>query len=131
MKSTDCAVEINRKPNTDYTIAVKSDDDKNLVEKSNTSAPATAPANLFGDNATNKRHKSPTTICQNNGDITNANENTVDNSRSSTDINIVNKKGENQQSETNAGAKRQQKTICYDFKKGMCRRRFCRVSYCI
>lgn len=132
MKSTDCAIEIIRKPNTDYTI---DDDNKSLAEKSNTAA-ITATANLFVDNTKNKRDKSPTTMCQNNGDITIANENIVDNSRINTDNNIANKKSENQhnggsvaQLEANTGGKRQQKTICYDFKKGMCRRRFCRVSF--
>lgn len=133
MKSTDCAIEINRKLNIDYTISAKNDDDKSLSEKSN--GAATATANLFVDNTKNKRDKSPTTIYQNNGDITAAQENTVDNSRINTDNNIANKKIENHhngasvaQSEPNTGTKRQQKTICYDFKKGTCRRRFCRVS---
>lgn len=132
---TDCAVENNRKQNTDYTIAAKCDDDKNFAEKS--SATATA-ANLFVDNTKNKRDKSPTTTCQHNGDTNIANENTADNSRINTaENNCGNKKGENQhnggatQSEINAATKqRQQKTVCYDFKKGMCRRRFCRVSIC-
>lgn len=150
MKSTDNAIETSRKPNTDYTTAAQNDDDKNLSEKSNTPAtvvaaaattapvPVTTTVNLLGDNTKNsKRDKSPTTICQNNGDtITNANDNTVDTcSKISADNNNANKKGENQPnatiitlSEPNTGAKRQQKTICYDFKKGMCRRRFCRVS---
>lgn len=133
---TDCAVESNRKPNTDYTIVAKSDDDKKQTsEKSNTTATV---ANLFVDNTRNKRDKSPTTICQHNGDTTIANDNIADNSRvNSTENNSVNKKCDNQhngggsaaQTEMNAATKRHQKTICYDFKKGMCRRRFCRVSY--
>lgn len=129
---TDCVIENNRKPNTDYTIAAKNEDDKSLSEKSNTTATT---ANLFVDNTKNKRDKSPTIICQNNGDTTIGNENTVDNSRINTENNSVNKKNENQhnggsiaQPEANIVAKRQQKTICYDFKKGMCRRRYCRVS---
>lgn len=132
---TDCMVENSRKPNTDYTIAVMSDDDKSLSDKSNT--PATA-ANLFVENAKNKRDKSPTTICQSNGDNNIVHENTADNPRINTENNSVNKKCENQhnggnstQLEANVASKRQQKTICYDFKKGMCRRRFCRVSLCL
>lgn len=135
---TDCAVENNRKPNTDYTIAAKSDDDKSFAEKSNAAASA---ANLFVDNSKNKRDKSPTTTCQHNGDIKSVNENIADNQRINTaEISLVNKKCENQhngsnqttQSEINATTKqRQQKSICYDFKKGMCRRRFCRVSFSV
>lgn len=134
MKSTDCLVDLNRKSNTDYTTA-KNDDDKNLSEKSNS---ITAAANLFVDMLKNKRDQSPTTICQNNVDKIVVNESMADNSRINTDNNTAaNKKNENHyngaiviQSEVNNASKRQQKTICYDFKKGTCRRRFCRVSCC-
>lgn len=148
MKSTDCVVELNRNSNTDYTIAVKNDVDKNLSEKSNTAAigltgaaaaAAATSVNLFVDNSKNKRDKSPTMKCQSNG---NTNDIILDNNTSRINMENIaaNKKIENQhnggsaaQSDANnttsAKQRQQNKTICYDFKKGMCRRRFCRVSF--
>lgn len=138
MKSTDGGTENHRKSNADYTMNAKNDDDKNLSEKSNTAgAPAASEAsNLFVDNSMKKRDKSPTTNCHSSVDIIITNENNADTSRINTENSIANKKNENQhngasnaaQTDTNIATKRQQKTICYDFKKGMCRRRFCRVS---
>lgn len=76
--------------------------------------------NLFIENFKFNREKSPST-CHNNADTINE---TVDISRINTD-----KKNEsnhtNQQSDTSS---KRQKSLCYDFKKGICRRRFCRVS---
>lgn len=91
--------ELNRNQNIDYTMPIK-DDDKNLLFDKHT-------ANLFAENGKNKRDKSPST-CHNNADTSNE---TTDTSR----INA-----------TDNG--KRPKTVCYDFKKGICRRRFCRVS---
>lgn len=103
---TDCGVELNRMANHDYTINTM-DDDKNLgTEKQR--------GNLFVENL----KKSPST-CQNNGDISNE---TADNLRINAD-----KKNDNNHSMQSESNGKRQKTVCYDFKKGICRRRFCRV----
>lgn len=48
---------------------------------------------------------------------------TTDNSRNNMDK--KNENGHTMQSDVNG---KRQKAVCYDFKKGICRRRFCRVS---
>lgn len=110
--SADCMSELSRKPNTDYTISINDDEKLFIADKLN--------SNLFIENIKNTRDRSPGT-CHNNADTINE---TVDISRMNAD-----KRNEsnhlNQQ--LDASSKRQ-KTVCYDFKKGICRRRFCRVS---
>lgn len=105
MKNTESVSEINRK--------VTKDDEKNTTAEKPSS-------NLCVENGKIKRDKSPTT-CQNNVDTAN---DAADSSRNNAD-----KKNENNHTanQSDANVKRQ-KTVCYDFKKGMCRRRFCRVS---
>lgn len=109
--STEIMIDHHRKSSLDYTISIK-DDDKNLIVDKQLN-------NFFVENLKNKRDRSPNT-CQNNVDT--ANE-TADSSRINAD-----KKNEsnhmNTQSDSNS---KRQKTVCYDFKKGVCRRRFCRV----
>lgn len=108
--SADSCVELNRKLNNDYTINGK-DDEKQLGGEKQM-------INLFMENFKDKRDRSPGT-CQNNGDTLNE---TADNLRTNAD-----KKCDNNhiaQSEING---KRQKTVCYDYKKGICRRRFCRV----
>lgn len=113
MMSAECAVDSNRKQNIDY--AVKDDEKCFGAEK--------PVGSLFAENNGRiKRDKSPGT-CQQNNTVDMSNE-TVDNLR----INMDKKNDTNNhtmQSDTNG---KRPKTVCYDFKKGICRRRFCRVS---
>lgn len=108
--SADSGVELNRKLNNDYTINTKDDDMNSGGEKQN--------ANLFVEILKCKRDKSPGT-CQNTTDTSNE---TADNSR----INADKKCDNNHITQPESNGKRQ-KSLCYDFKKGICRRRFCRV----
>lgn len=109
--SADIGIEPNRKSNNDYTINTKDDDMGSGAEKQN--------GNLFVENLKSKRDKSPGT-CQNIGDTSNE---TADNSRISAD-----KKCDNNHATQSESNGKRQKALCYDFKKGICRRRFCRVS---
>lgn len=117
--SAENIVEHNRKSGIDYTISLKDDEKclQTLDKQSN---------NLFVENLKSKRDKSPNT-CQNNIDIGN----------DSTDIMRINVDKKNESNHTNSNIQldlnsnlnsKRQKTVCYDFKKGVCRRRFCRVS---
>lgn len=113
MRSAECAVDSNRKQTIDY--AVKDDEICFGTEKS--------VASLFAENnGRMNRDKSPGT-CQKNNAVDMSNE-AVDNLRMNMD-----KKNDtnNHMMQSEANGKRQ-KTVCYDFKKGICRRRFCRVS---
>lgn len=108
MMSIENTVELNRKPSIVYTMTTKDDEKNSGCEKSQ--------ANL----SRFKRDKSPST-CQNKADASNE---TADNSR----LNVSDKKNENNHGISNELNGKRQKTVCYDFKKGICRRRFCRVS---
>lgn len=109
--SVESVVELCRKANFDYAIATNDDEKCLILDKQ--------VVNLFVENLKNKRDRSPST-CQNNADT--ANE-TVDCMR----IHAEKKPDNNHTIQLDGNAKRQ-KTVCYDFKKGICRRRFCRVS---
>lgn len=113
MMSAECAVDSNRKQNIDY--AVKDDEKCFGAERS--------VGSLFAENnGRMKRDNSPGT-CQQNNAVDMSNE-AVDNPR----INMDKKSDTNNHTmQSDANGKRQ-KTVCYDFKKGICRRRFCRVS---
>lgn len=112
--SIENTVELNRKPSIVYKMSTKDDEKNSGCEK--------LQANLFVDNLSrSKRDKSPST-CQNKADTSNE---TADNSR----LNVSDKKNEsNHGISSNELNGKRQKTVCYDFKKGICRRRFCRVS---
>lgn len=107
--SADCAVELIRKQNIDYTINVK-DDERNLSSEKHI-------GNLFMENMKNKRDLSPST-CQNNADTLNE----------IADILRINADKKNENNHVLQSDSKRQKTVCYDFKKGICRRRFCRVG---
>lgn len=105
MMSAERVVESNRKQNIDYTIK---DDEKVFGSEKSVGC-------LFAENGRIKRDKSPSTA-----DISNE---IADNLR----MNMDKKNDNNHTMQSDANGKRQ-KTVCYDFKKGICRRRFCRVS---
>lgn len=105
MMSAECVVESNRKQNIDYTIK---DDEKDFGSEKSVGC-------LFAENGRVKRDKSPSIV-----DISNE---IADNLR----MNMDKKNDNNHTMQSDANGKRQ-KTVCYDFKKGICRRRFCRVS---
>lgn len=112
MMSIENMVDFNRKPNADYTINNKDEEKSAGCEKLS--------ANLFAENlAKSKRDKSPST-CHNNADASNE----LADMRSSG----LDKKLENIHGISAESNGKRQKTVCYDFKKGICRRRFCRVS---
>lgn len=106
MLNAECVVETNRKQNIDYTIK---DEGKSFD-------PEKSVANFFAENGRVKRDKSPGTCQNNNTDMLNE---IADHLRNNMDNNHT--------MQCDANGKRQ-KTVCYDFKKGICRRRFCRVS---
>lgn len=102
--SAEIIIDHNRKSSIDYTISIKDDEKSAIVDKQLN--------NLYVENLKN--------TCQNNVDT--ANE-TADNLR-------INSDKKNDSNHTNAQSdvnSKRQKTVCYDFKKGVCRRRFCRV----
>lgn len=107
--SAESVLELCRKSNFDYT----NDDEKCLILDKQA-------VNLFVENLKNKRDRPPST-CQNNANDT-ANE-TIECLRLNAD-----KKPDNNHTTQSDGNAKRQKTVCYDFKKGICRRRFCRVS---
>lgn len=109
--SADCVLELNRKPNFDYTMNIM-DDGRNLASERQI-------GNIYAENLKIKRDKSPST-CQNNTDTLNE---TADISRI-----ISDKKNDNNHTTQSDINGKRQKTVCYDFKKGICRRRYCRVS---
>lgn len=114
MMSIENMVDFNRKPNADYTINNKDEEKSAGCEKLS--------ANLFAENlAKSKRDKSPST-CHNNADASNE---LADNHLRSSGLD---KKHENIHGISAESNGKRQKTVCYDFKKGICRRRFCRVS---
>lgn len=109
--SIENSVDLNRKFNSDYTIIM---DDEKIA------AGEKLQANLFVENFMSKRDKSPST-CHNNVDTSNETSDTMR-------ANILDKKLENNHAISVESNGKRQKTVCYDFKKGICRRRFCRVS---
>lgn len=111
--SADCLVESNRKllNSTDYTLSTINDE-KNMVSERIQSA-------LPAENEINIRDRSLSTCQQQHID-----DDTFEMLRVGTD-----KKNEiNHTTTTDNNNSKRQKTICYDFKKGICRRRFCRVN---
>ncbi|XP_031626504.1 zinc finger CCCH domain-containing protein 10-like [Contarinia nasturtii] len=109
--SVECGMELSRKINIDYTTNQK-DEERHLIgEKLGNS--------LFVENSKVKREKSPSSS-QNNAD-----EMTADNSR----LNAEKKNDNNHTAQSDGNGKRSKTPLCYDFKKGMCRRRFCRYPH--
>lgn len=108
--SMECGVESTRKTNIDYTINQKDEERCLNTEKTMLGN------SLYVENSKIKREKSPSS-CQNNGD-----ETTSDNSRINSE-----KKNDNNLTPLSEGNEKRLR-FCYDFKKGNCRRRFCRVN---
>lgn len=100
--SVEC-VESMRKPNIDYIINQKK------------------VGNSFAENSQIKRDKLPSIFQNNSADTFDETADT--NFRMNTDK----KNDSNQTIQSEVNGKRHN-TVCYDFKKGICRRRFCRVS---
>lgn len=106
------SVDANRKINTvDYTIFTMDEEKKSSSDKQK--------LNLSTEiNQSNKSDK-----------LLNANQQS-DSFSEHLEIgkSIIDKKSEINQSTTNDNHTKRQKSLCYDFKKGNCRRRFCRVG---